>query len=381
VNRPGLYVHAPFCRQKCAYCDFVSYPLNRAAVERYVRAVTAEIALRGAAAEGDAPLEAASLYIGGGTPTLLPLEALTTIVAAVQRHFRWPEGLEATVEANPEAAAFSVLDGLRRLGINRLSIGMQSGEDRLLTVLGRGHRAADVREAVRSARRAGFSNLNLDLISGIPGQTPADWRRTLEAALALEPEHISAYGLEVPPGTALHARLQNGGLFPVPEGQALEMFHLTRPILAGAGFEHYEIANYARSRSRECRHNLVYWRNEPYLGFGPAAHSFWNGRRTANKRALPAYAARLAAGGLPVAESEVIDVRTQMAETMFLGLRIVRGVERARFARRFGRDPEAVYGPEIARLRAEGLLTLEPDRLRLTAQGLALANLVFERFL
>jgi oxygen-independent coproporphyrinogen-3 oxidase len=380
VNRPGLYVHVPFCRQKCAYCDFVSYPLEGAAVGEYVRAVTAEIALRGAAAEGDAPLEAASLYVGGGTPTLLPAEALAAIVEAVQRHFRWPEGLEATVEANPESAAFSVLDRLRRLGINRLSIGMQSGEDRLLTVLGRGHRAADVREAVRSARQAGFSNLNLDLINGIPGQTPVDWRRTLEAALTLEPEHISAYGLEVPPGTALHARLQNGGLSPVPEGQALEMFHLTREVLTGAGYEHYEIANYALP-GRECRHNLIYWRNEPYLGFGPAAHSFWNGRRTANEKALPACAARLAAGELPVAESEVIGLRTEMAETMFLGLRLVSGVERARFARRFGRDPEAVYGPEIARLRAEGLLTPEPDRLRLTAQGLALANLVFEQFL
>lgn len=380
MNRPGLYVHVPFCRQKCAYCDFVSYPLDRAAVEQYVWAVTAEIALRGAAAEGDAPLEAASLYVGGGTPTLLPPEALTTIVEAVQRHFRWPEGLEATVEANPEAAAFSVLDRLRRLGVNRLSLGMQSADDRMLAVLGRGHRAAGVREAVRSARRAGFSNLNLDLISGIPGQTPAGWRRTLEAALALEPEHISAYGLELPPGTILHARLQDGGLFPVSEGRALEMFHLTREVLTGAGFKHYEIANYARP-GRECRHNLVYWRNEPYLGFGPAAHSFWNGRRTANETALSACAARLAAGELPVAESEVIDVRTEMAETMFLGLRLVRGVERARFARRFGRDPEAVYGPEIARLRAEGLLALEPDRLRLTTQGLALANLVFERFL
>ncbi|MEW6458088.1 MAG: radical SAM family heme chaperone HemW [Bacillota bacterium] len=378
MTRPGLYIHVPFCRRKCAYCDFVSYPLDGAAVDEYVRAVTAEIARRGTAA-GET-LEAASLYVGGGTPTALPVEALTAVVETVRRHFRWPEGLEVTVEANPETAAFSVLDRLRRLGINRLSIGMQSGEDRLLAVLGRGHRAADVREAVRLARRAGFTNLNLDLISGIPGQTPHAWRRTLEAALALEPEHISAYGLEVLPGTALHARLQNGALAPVSEDQVLEMFHLTREVLTGAGYEHYEIANYARP-GRECRHNLIYWRNEPYLGFGPAAHSFWNGRRTANEKEPPAYAARLSAGELPVAESETPDARNEMAETMFLGLRLLRGVERARFERRFGRDPEAVYGPEIAWLHARGLLAVEPDRLRLTAGGLALANLVFERFL
>ncbi len=379
MTRPGLYVHVPFCRRKCAYCDFVSYPAAGAAVDEYVRAVTAEIARRGAAA-GETPLEAASLYVGGGTPTALPVEILTAVIEAIRRYFRWPEGLEATVEANPETVGFSGLDHLRRLGINRISIGMQSGQDSLLAVLGRGHRAADVREAVRLARSAGFTNLNLDLISGIPGQTPDGWRRTLEAALALEPEHVSAYGLEVLPGTVLYARLERGSLSPVPEEQVLEMFHLTREVLTGAGFEHYEIANYARP-GYQCGHNLVYWRNEPYVGFGPSAHSYWNGRRTANEKDPSAYAARLSAGELPVAETEAPDARTEMAETMFLGLRLLCGVERARFTRRFGRDPETVYGQEITCLRAQGLLAVEPGRLRLTGKGLALANLVFERFL
>jgi oxygen-independent coproporphyrinogen-3 oxidase len=374
----GVYLHVPFCRRKCAYCDFVSYPAAAADMDGYVRAVKTEIARRGAAA--GAPPMAASLYVGGGTPTVLPVEALVEILDAIRRSFHWPPGLEATVEANPETVHRSDLERLRRSGINRLSIGMQAAQDALLAVLGRGHRLDDVREAVRLARRAGFESLNLDLISGIPGQTTDDWRRTLEAALVLEPEHIAAYSLEITPGTALYGRVERGEVVPAPEDRVLEMFHATREVLTCAGYEQYEIANFARP-GHACRHNLIYWRNEPYLGFGPAAHSCWQGWRWANERDPATYAAHLDAGGLPVAESEKMDLRTEMAETMFLGLRLRRGVERERFRRRFGRDLDTVYGVEIARLQDQGLLEERDGCLRLTERGLPVANVVFEEFL
>ncbi|MBE0467098.1 MAG: coproporphyrinogen III oxidase family protein, partial [Candidatus Desulforudis sp.] len=211
----GVYIHVPFCRRKCAYCDFVSYPAASADPAAYVRAVKADIARRGAAAERK--LTMTSLYVGGGTPTVLPVDGLVEILAAVRHCFVWPAGLEATVEANPETVHPTALERLRRAGVNRISIGMQAAQDELLTVLGRGHRLDDVRKAVSVARRAGFADLSLDLISGIPGQTPDDWRETLAAALALEPEHVSAYSLEIPPGTALFLRLQRGILAPAPE--------------------------------------------------------------------------------------------------------------------------------------------------------------------
>jgi len=373
----GLYLHVPFCRRKCAYCDFVSYPAATADTAGYVRAVQTEITRRGEAVRDRLTL--AGLYVGGGTPTVLTADALAAILATVRRHFHWPENLEATVEANPETVCLSGLEKLRRSGINRISIGMQAAQDSLLAVLGRGHRFADVRAAVRAARRAGYTNLNLDLISGIPGQTLRDWRRTLAAALALEPEHIAAYSLEIPPGSVLAVRLARGELPAVPEEEAYEMFQTTREVLVKAGFEHYEIANFARP-GYACRHNLIYWMNEPYLGFGPAAHSHWNGCRWANEKDPAVYAARLAAGEWPVAEREELDLVTQMGETMFLGLRLRRGVGREQFRRRFGLDLETVYGAGISRLKEQGLLEEQDGYLRLTERGLPVANVVFENF-
>lgn len=375
----GLYLHVPFCLAKCAYCDFVSYPYDPETAALYQKALQQEIRLR-----GDEPPAGnggpQTVFIGGGTPTVLPAGALCGIVEELAARFPWPGGAEISVEANPGTVDRAKLTALAAAGVNRLSIGMQAAQDRLLSALGRLHRCGDVERAVRAAREAGFDNLNLDLIFGIPGQTPADWRFTLETALSLEPAHIAAYSLEIPRGTRLFALLEKGLIQVCPEEAELEMYQLTRSILAAHGYRQYEISNFARP-GFECRHNLRYWENGDYLGLGPAAHSHFRGRRRANVRSVTRYAHQVAEGRLPVEEEELLDKRTQMAETMFMGLRLLRGVDLSAFRERFGAGADEVYPQEIARLTADGLIEQAGEHLRLTEKGLPVANIVFAEFL
>jgi len=374
-NPASLYIHVPFCLRKCRYCDFTSYHFDRVDADLYLRALAREIDLR--ASEPLPPVQ--SVFFGGGTPTTLPGSILAGILDELRRRHRFGDDVEVTVEANPGTVDEEKLAALREGGVNRLSLGMQAAQDRLLDLLGRAHRARDVAGAVQLARAAGFENLNLDLIYGLPGQTLADWEETLAAALDLEPEHIAAYALEIHPETSLGEAVARGELAPADEELELEMYQVLRRTLRRAGFVHYEISNFARP-GRECRHNLNYWRNGEYAGYGPAACSYLGGRRTTNEKDPLAYAGRLFAGERPVAESEVPDERTRMAETVFLGLRLIGGLSRARFSALFGRDVTAVFGPEIAALEAKGLVELTPDALRLTERALPLANEVFAAF-
>lgn len=374
----GLYLHVPFCPAKCAYCDFVSYPHEPEKAALYEKALRREMALRRA---GFPPGSAGprTVFIGGGTPTVLPADMLGRILKELYAYFPWPAGAEVTVEANPGTVDRESLTALAAAGVNRLSIGMQAAQDRLLSFLGRRHRADEPARAVRAAREAGIDNLNLDLLFGVPGQTLDDWRFSLEAALSLEPTHIAAYGLEITRGTRLHALLERGRIRACPEETGLEMYQTARTVLAAHGYRHYEISNFARP-GFECRHNLHYWENGDYLGLGPAAHSHFRGRRRANERSVERYAARLAAGEAPVEMEERLDERTQMAETMFMGLRLRRGVDPAAFQRRFGRAAEEVWAREIRRLTADGLLERADGYLRLTEKGLPVANNVFAAF-
>lgn len=375
----GLYLHVPFCLAKCAYCDFVSYPYNPETAALYQTALRREIALRG----GEPPAGAAgpqSVFIGGGTPTVLPTGVLCGIIDELSARFPWAKGTEVTVEANPGTVDREKLTALAAAGVNRLSIGMQAAQDRLLSFLGRLHRGGEVTRAVRNAREAGLENLNLDLIFGIPGQTLEDWLFTLETAITLEPTHIAAYSLEIPRGTRLSALLEQGLIRVCPEETELEMYRLARSILAAHGYRQYEISNFARP-GFECRHNLLYWYNGDYLGLGPAAHSHFRGRRRANERSVSRYAERLAAGELPLEEEELLDKRTQMAETMFMGLRLLRGINLEAFRERFGIGADEVYAKEIAHLTADGLIERAGKYLRLTEKGLPLANTVFAEFL
>lgn len=375
----GLYLHVPFCLAKCAYCDFVSYPYDPETAALYQTTLCREIALRG----GEPPAGAVgpqSVFIGGGTPTVLPNGMLCGIIDELSARFPWAAGTEVTVEANPGTVDREKLTALAAAGVNRLSIGMQAAQDRLLSFLGRLHRCSEVTRAVQTAREAGFDNLNLDLIFGVPGQTLEDWRCTLETALSLKPTHIAAYSLEIPRGTRLSALLERGLIRVCPEETELEMYRLTRSILAAHGYRQYEISNFARP-GFECRHNLLYWDNGHYLGLGPAAHSHFRGRRRANERSINRYAERLAAGEKPLEEEELLDKRTQMAETMFMGLRLLRGVNLEDFRERFGIGADEIYATEISRLTANGLIERAGKHLRLTEKGLPLANIVFTEFL
>lgn len=375
---PHLYLHVPFCRAKCRYCDFVSYPGMEELFSPYVQALCREISLA-------APVPARegrtnpTLYIGGGTPTVLPpagLEALLRACAGVLDL----AGAEITVEANPGTLSPEHLRLLCSWGVKRLSLGAQSFSPAALRLLGRIHSAAEIDQSLAWARRAGPLQVNLDLIFGLPDQTLAAWRRDLEEALAREPEHLSLYALSLEEGTPLASVVLSGDLPPPDEDTAAEMYRWAEERLAGAGYEHYEISNWARPGCWS-RHNIAYWRDEDYVGCGAAAHSHAGRRRWANTGDVTAYIASLEAGRLPVADEEEVDRPTAMGETMMLGLRLLAGVPRAVFAARYGMELEAVYGPILEELVSQGLLEVDTAGARLTQRGRLLGNQVFARFL
>jgi len=374
----GLYIHVPFCLKKCLYCDFVSYPYSETAVEAYLDALFKEIELYGRILKKKEK-DLVSIYIGGGTPTCLPAGRLASVLAKVQKVFRLLPGCEVTVEANPGTVDRHYLLSLRECGVTRLSLGIQAFQDRLLNMLGRVHTAVEADEAACAARDAGFDNLNLDFIFGIPGQTGEDWLETLSKAVSLEPEHISVYGIQLEAGTPLELAVARGELQMCSEELELSMYQAAICYLTGSGYVHYEISNFALP-GRESVHNLGYWLNRPYLGLGPAAHSYLRGERFANEHTIEGYAGCLSRGELPVAAREAGTVQTEMAETMFLGLRLIKGIDLEAFYRRFGRRAEDIYRKKIACLKDAGLVEVAGGRLRLTPKGLPVANEVFKEF-
>ncbi|MEW6171837.1 MAG: radical SAM family heme chaperone HemW [Bacillota bacterium] len=373
----GLYIHVPFCISKCFYCDFVSYPYAKEPAECYAAALEKEILLRSQEIRNQAVFE--SIYLGGGTPTCLPVPILRRILAVIRENFEILPQAEITVEANPGTARKNLLRMLRHEGVNRLSIGMQTGEAGLLLFLGRRHTPADVVKMVEEARDAGFDNLNLDLIFGIPGQTVLMWKKSLKDALALRPEHISTYGLEIHPGTPLGRSVEAGEISLCPEEDEREMYLEAIDFLAVCGYEQYEISNFALP-GKASRHNRLYWEGEPYLGIGPAAHSYFNGCRWSNAEDIDVYCGLIERERLPVVWQTHLSVQDEMSEAMFLGLRELAGVSCRRFRERFGQRPEKAYGREIQQLLERGLLTREGDFLRLTREALPVANVVFGEF-
>lgn len=374
----GLYIHVPFCLKKCNYCDFVSYPYDADLAASYVYALKKEMALYSAKLPA-AQKELRSIYIGGGTPTTLPDDMFREIFSALRAHFNWPGDIEVTVEANPGTVDAGRLNTLRAVGANRLSMGVQAAQERLLSLLGRLHGWRQVVESVRAARRAGFANISLDLIYGIPGQQKRDWRETLEMAVALGVEHISAYNLKIEPDTPLHRDVTAGYTVPCDEDLEVEMLYYTIDYLREHGYRHYEISNFARP-GREARHNLIYWQNEEYLGLGPAAHSYLDGVRFANQRDLRLYLNTLAAGTAPVVEEEALTARDRLAEAMFLGLRLTDGVDLRQVAEQYGEAPEVLFRESLDKLMRLELVAVSDRRARLTRKGLPLANEVFAEF-
>ncbi|HEX3014775.1 MAG TPA: radical SAM family heme chaperone HemW, partial [Desulfobacteria bacterium] len=361
---PGAYVHIPFCVRKCNYCDFPSVPVAGWDVEEYLDALDQEMAFTG-------KLAVSSLFVGGGTPSVLTLRQLERLFKGVTRSLTLVPGAEITVEANPGTVDLEKLLLLKQLGVNRLSLGVQSFDDFLLRRLGRIHSAEQAVEAYQLARQAGFANINLDLMHGLPGQTMKAWQKTLQQAVSLRTEHLSVYGLIIEENTPFGDAYDAGSLTLPEEELRADMMLWTKKYLEGEGYKHYEISNYARP-GFECRHNQIYWRNLPYLGFGAGAASYWQGIRRTNHADIAKYIAAVKSATAPVAESERADITQQMSETMFLGLRLLSGVNKQQFATRFGQEIDCVYGNQIRELQAKGLLIVDDQSLRLSERGIPL---------
>jgi len=348
----------------------------------YVNGMLREMELRADRA-GERPT-VPTLYLGGGTPSLLDAGQVGRLIDGTAKWFDLEGGAEITLEANPGTLAPESLAGYRQAGVNRLSIGIQSFNDRLLSVLGRIHSADEARNSFALARKAGFDNVGIDLIHGLPGQTLSMWEEELRQAVALAPEHISAYGLSIEEGTPLYAWERAGQLALPEEESAVRMFELTTELLAAAGYEQYEISNFARAGCRS-RHNQVYWRRENYFGFGAGAHSFLGnsagGVRWHNTNDIASYLQLLAVGTLPEEERHELSRSVAMGEFLFLGLRLLEGVEIARFNAEFGTSPLAAYPEVIPQLLEEGLLEMDNGRIRLGSRAILLSNQVFMRFL
>ncbi len=323
-----------------------------------------------------------TIYFGGGTPSILPPDLLAELLHALRSTFHVSQDAEITLEANPGTVNANRLRQLRTSGMNRLSLGVQSAHDDELGLLGRIHTWAEAVETVKAARGADFDNLSLDFIFGLPGQTLARWKETLDAALALSPEHLSLYCLIIEENTPLAKQIAQSPIAPPDPDLAAEMYELAEKTLAEAGFFHYEISNWARANLKPyvCRHNLTYWRNEPWLGIGAGAHSWLDKRRWANARHPREYIAALEQNNIPITETETIDQRMEMGETMMMGLRLAEGINDIRFRARFGIGLEKVFGEELTRLKDLGLLEWDGDTARLTERGRLLGNQVFVYF-
>lgn len=384
-NRLAIYLHIPFCQARCTYCDFNTFAGLARLMAPYLRALQREIRLVGGAGVHSAD----TLYFGGGTPSLVPAHDLAATLETCAAAFAVAPDAEISLEANPGTVSLDYLRALRGAGVNRLSLGMQSANARELRLFGRQHTLADVRAAVRMARAAGFDNVNLDLIYGIPRQTLRAWQHSLNEALTLDPEHLSLYSLSIEEGTPLHRRVVVGEL-PAPDpDRAADLYEWASNHLAAAGYEQYEISNWARP-GFACRHNVHVWRNYPYLGFGAGAHGYAGSTRYANVTWPATYIARIEAQQQPLPfplsaaadEVHTVDEQQAMAETMLMGLRLVQeGVAARDFRQRFGRDLWDVYGAQLDRLIGVGLLERTPDgRVRLTPRGRLLGNRVFVEF-
>ncbi len=371
----AVYIHIPFCLKKCHYCDFLSFARPEQ-MEQYVSALLAEMALT----TQRYAVQAKTIFIGGGTPSCLPEPLLAQVLQAVQQYFVTPALQEYTLEANPGTLSAEKLQLLKQYGVNRLSLGVQSDNAEQLQLLGRIHSFAQAEEAVRLARQAGFTNVNLDFMYGLPGQTLAQWQHTLTQALAMEPQHLSLYQLKIEAGTDLEVWLEQGKISEFDDELALQMYRMAQKMLAEQGYLQYEISNYAR-RGFASVHNQVYWRTENYLGVGLGACSWVRPLRWNNTFDMKIYVTQLAAGKLPQQEPEHLTQLEQMEETVFMALRMHCGLSKALFLQRFGKPIEAVFASALQRCIEQGWLEETADAYYLTEEGRVLGNLVFLEFI
>ena len=389
----SLYLHIPFCAHRCGYCDFNTYAGLEALMPAYVEALIDEAELLAQAAGQRLPVH--TIFFGGGTPSLLPANDVEKILDALSLAFSLSDSVEISLEANPGTLNLAKLQGFKAAGINRLSFGVQSASPEELRLLERQHDFEDVIQAVAWARQAGFDNLNLDWIFGLPGQSLASWERNIELAISLNPEHMSLYALSIEHGTPFKDLAARGLLEDIDPDLAADMYELGAQRLEEAGYTQYEISNWAKpgpnGEPLACRHNVQYWRNLPYAGLGAGAHGFLQGQRTANVLAPAAYIQRMKIGKVgpfprtpATIGAEPVEPDREMAETMMMGLRLVEsGVSRREFQQRFGKPLAEVYGPQVERLIDFGLMESvygHQNSVRLTERGRLLGNQVFKEF-
>ena len=380
-----IYIHIPFCVKKCDYCDFLSAPCDDETKKKYVDALCREIEW---AKDCLKEYQVDTIFIGGGTPSILEGKYIGRILNAVYDSAKVSDKAEVTIECNPGTLTIEKLENYKEVGINRISIGLQSANDEELKSIGRIHNFAEFKESYKLAREAGFENINVDLMSALPGQTVESYKETLNKVICLNPEHISAYSLIVEDETPLKERVENGLVELPKEDDEREMYYMTKDILEKAGYKRYEISNYAKD-GFECRHNVGYWKRTEYLGFGIGAASLFRAKRFYNTSDINRYINMLERDVMNAAEvwesinenEETLTKNDEMEEFMFLGLRMMDGISADDFKESFGKDIKTVYGEVLEKLESQGLLVTEQEKIKLSERGIDISNQVLANFL
>lgn len=381
----GIYIHIPFCETRCTYCDFNIALWDESLARRYVDALLVEIE-RESFGAGEPMINVDTISFGGGTPSAISGEDLERVVEKCRSSFIIHEPLEISVEVNPGTLSPAKLASYRRAGVNRVSVGVQSFDDEELRALSRTHSAQDARETIRLLRNEGFDNLSIDLIAGLPGQSLEVWRENIEKTIDLGLEHVSVYILELQERTRMHSQVKHGLIATPDDERAVEMYYELVDALTGAGFEHYEISNFARRAEPDApspfrsRHNLKYWTDQPYWGFGCGAHGYDLVSRWSNLKSTREYSERLLRGQSAIAERLPISAGERLQDAAFLGLRLPEGIDLTRFYEAYGADLLREFESELAEVFDAGLLEVENGRLKLTRRGLVLSNEVFACF-
>ncbi|GAB1372197.1 radical SAM family heme chaperone HemW [Candidatus Kapaibacterium sp.] len=360
----GIYIHFPYCIHKCSYCDFYSIE-NLNSRNKFIRHLTNEISLR--TDEFSSPVKADTLFIGGGTPSLMKPHHISQVFESLHKHFSFESDSEMTMECNPGTIDVKHFKAYKELGINRISFGVQSFLDKDLVFLERIHKPVDVSNAIQIARDTGFENISIDLMFALPGQTIEDWKYNLESAISLETEHISAYSLIYEPGTPLYENYISGQVKIIEEDLDFELYSSTHKLLTGAGFEQYEISNYAKNK-KYCRHNLKYWSSEEYFGFGPSAHGYLNGSRYWNYRNNDTYFKLLTDNSLPTEGKETLTLEQKAFEAIYLGLR-AQGLDLTKFQNDYGIELANNISKKIKMMESDNLIRYFDNKVILTNKG------------
>ncbi|MGP4067677.1 radical SAM family heme chaperone HemW [Halobacillus sp. B29] len=376
MNIPSAYIHIPFCQQICHYCDFTKFFYNEKLADEYLEALEKEI-------HTYVPGEKAvvqTIFVGGGTPTVVTHKQLRKLLDMIHNHFDIASCEEYTFEANPGDLDLEKVQMLKDYGVNRISLGVQVFDDDMLEKIGRVHRVKDVYTNIDRLLQVGLSNVSIDLMYALPGQSVKDFEKTIDEALQFGLPHYSSYSLQIEPKTVFYQRYNKGTLVKPPEEDEAQMYEMLQEKLAANGVQQYEISNFAKP-GFESKHNLTYWNNEYYYGIGAGSHGYLPGKRTINIRPLPAYVKQAMQNGKPVLHEEPIGVKEQMEEEMFLGLRKTSGVSLTRFREKYNCDAEEVFGEAFPSLKKRGLIEQQSDKIHLTPRGRILGNEVFQEFL